>query len=89
MLKPTDEYQMLISSFNRNQNVTRNYYISIINKYNGSDKVFIVGGKSFVYITKGKGSRTDPWGIFPSLRKSSELNLMSLFIFIICLQDRI
>jgi hypothetical protein len=28
----------------------------------GSVKVFIVGGKSFMYIMKSKGPRIDPWG---------------------------
>jgi hypothetical protein len=27
-----------------------------------SVKVFIVGGKSFMYIMKSKGPRIDPWG---------------------------
>jgi hypothetical protein len=26
------------------------------------DKIFIAGGRSFMYITKRKGSGTDPWG---------------------------
>jgi hypothetical protein len=28
----------------------------------GSVKVFIVGGRSFMYIMKSKGHRIDPWG---------------------------
>jgi hypothetical protein len=28
----------------------------------GSVKVFIVGGRSFMYIMKSKSLRTDPWG---------------------------
>jgi hypothetical protein len=28
----------------------------------GLAKVFIVGGRSFMYIMKSKGSRIDPWG---------------------------
>jgi hypothetical protein len=28
----------------------------------GSVKVFIVGGRSFMYIMKSKGPRIDPWG---------------------------
>jgi hypothetical protein len=28
----------------------------------GSVKVFIVGGRAFMYITKSKGPRIDPWG---------------------------
>jgi hypothetical protein len=27
----------------------------------GSDRIFIVGGRSFVYIMKNEGPRTDPW----------------------------
>jgi hypothetical protein len=27
----------------------------------GSDKVFIVGGRSFMYIMKSKSPRIDPW----------------------------
>jgi hypothetical protein len=28
----------------------------------GCDKLFIVGGRSFMYIIKSKGPRIDPWG---------------------------
>lgn len=29
----------------------------------GSDKVFIVGGRSFMYITKSNNPRIEPWGL--------------------------
>jgi hypothetical protein len=28
----------------------------------GVDKMFIVGGRSFMYIMKNKGPKIDPWG---------------------------
>jgi hypothetical protein len=28
----------------------------------GSDKAFIVGGRSFIYIIENKGPKIDPWG---------------------------
>jgi hypothetical protein len=28
----------------------------------GFDKLFVVGGRSFMYIIKSKGPRIDPWG---------------------------
>jgi hypothetical protein len=40
----------------------------------GSDKLFIVGGRSFMYIMKSKGPRIDPWGtpcfIVPQFEKT-------------------
>jgi hypothetical protein len=40
----------------------------------GFAKVFIVGGRSFIYIMKRKGPRIDPWItqvlLFPSFRKN-------------------
>jgi hypothetical protein len=42
----------------------------------GFDKLFIVRGRSFMYIIKSKGPRIDPWGTpcftFPQLRKNFE-----------------
>jgi hypothetical protein len=42
----------------------------------GFDNVFIIGGRSFMYILKSKDPKIDPWGtpcfIFPSLKKNTE-----------------
>jgi hypothetical protein len=52
----------------------------------GSDKVFIVGGRSFIYIMKSKGPKIDPWELhvllFPILRESSQM--IFSFLFSIC-----
>jgi hypothetical protein len=39
-----------------------------------SDKVFIVGGRSFMYIMKSKGPRIHPWGT-PSVLRADAMRL--------------
>jgi hypothetical protein len=64
--------------------------VSSINK-KSSDKVFIVGGRSLIYIMKSKGPKIDPWGTpcftVPDLRKISQRILFQFFVFY--LSDRI
>jgi hypothetical protein len=47
----------------------------------GSNKAFVVGGRSFTYVMKSKGHRTDPWGtpyfIVPQFKRVM-LRLMKL-----------
>jgi hypothetical protein len=44
----------------------------------GTDKVYIVGERSFMYIMKRKGSKIDPWGtaclFFSSLNRNFGLH---------------
>jgi hypothetical protein len=52
----------------------------------GSDTVFMVGGRSFVYIKKSKGYEIDPGELhvllFPILRKISQMILFQFFVSI-------
>jgi hypothetical protein len=65
---------------------TRNYYTSVISKKIDSGKVFIVGGRSFIYIMKSKGPKIDPWGIpcfiVPHFEENSSNNLSSVLCFL-------
>jgi hypothetical protein len=62
--------------------------VSSANKM-GSEKVFIVGGRSFIYIMKSKGPKIDPCGTpcftVPHLEKNFSNDLISVF----CLSDMI
>jgi hypothetical protein len=39
----------------------RNYDQSVISENYGSDKVFVLGGMSFMYIVKSKDPRLESW----------------------------
>jgi hypothetical protein len=41
---------------------TRNYDTRVISNIMGFSKLFIVGGRSFMYVIKSKVPRIDPWG---------------------------
>jgi len=64
--------------------------VSSANKMD-SDKVFIVGGRSFIYIMKSKGPKIDPWGTpcftVPHFEEISQIILFQFFVFY--LSDRI
>jgi hypothetical protein len=54
----------------------------------GSDKVFIVRGRSFIYIMKNKVHKIDPWGT-PCLtvhhfEENFSKDFISVFVFSIC-----
>jgi hypothetical protein len=51
-----------------------------------SDEVFIVGGRSFMYIMKSKGPEIDPWGNPCSTVYHFEGNFCNYFIsvFVFC-----
>jgi hypothetical protein len=51
----------------------------------GSDKQFIVGGSSFIYIMKSKGSKIDPWRIPCLTVPHFEENFSYDFISVLCL----
>jgi hypothetical protein len=50
-----------------------------------SDKVFIVGGRSFIHIMKSKGHKIDPWGTpcftVPPFEEISQIILFQFFVF--------
>jgi hypothetical protein len=52
----------------------------------GSDKVFIVGGRSFIYIIESKGPKIDPWGTtcftVPYFEENFSNDFSSVFLFI-------
>jgi hypothetical protein len=54
----------------------------------GSEKVFIIGSRSFVYIMKSKGLRIDPWGT-PCFTIPHFEETFSFFFFVFYLSDRI
>jgi hypothetical protein len=56
----------------------------------GSEKVFIVGGKSFIYIMKSKYPKIDPWESTCFTVLHFEGNFCNDFIsvFVSCLLDR-
>jgi hypothetical protein len=50
----------------------------------GSEKVFLAGSWSFMYITKRKGTEINPWGtdvLLLNLRKHFEFNYIVLLCF--------
>jgi hypothetical protein len=51
----------------------------------GSDKVFIVGGRSFIYIMKSKGPKIDPGELhillFPLFEENFCNDFISAFVF--------
>jgi hypothetical protein len=47
----------------------------------GSDKVFIVGGRSFIYVMERKGPKIDPWGTSCFTVPHFEVNLFNDSIF--------
>jgi hypothetical protein len=57
----------------------------------GSVKVFIVGGRSFIYIMKSKGPKFNPWEIPCSIVAHFQENSLCDFIsfFVFSLSDRI
>jgi hypothetical protein len=59
--------------------------VSSTNKM-GSDKVFLVGARSFIYIKKSKGPKTDPLELhillFPIVRKTFQMVLFFCFLFV-------
>jgi hypothetical protein len=59
--------------------------VSSMNKMN-SDKVFIVVGRSFIYIMKRKGPKIDPWGsqyfTVPHLEENFCNDCLSVFCFL-------
>jgi hypothetical protein len=61
---------------------TRNYY---------TVKAFIIGGRLFLYIMKGKGPKIDPWGTpcftVPYFEENFSNHCVSVFVS--CLSDRI
>jgi hypothetical protein len=61
--------------------------VSSVNKM-GSDKVFIVGGRSFIYIKKSKGPKINPWGTphFTVLHFEGNFSndFISVFLFSVC-----
>jgi hypothetical protein len=65
----------------RNHNTS----VSSANKM-GSDKVFIVGGRSFMCIMKSKSPKIDRWGTpcftVPHFEKKFSNNFISLFCFL-------
>jgi hypothetical protein len=50
----------------------------------GSDRVFIVGGRSFIYIMKNKGPKIDPWGTLMFYCSHFEENFPKDFILVFC-----
>jgi hypothetical protein len=61
----------------------------------GSDKVLIVGGSSFIYmsIMKSKGPKIVPWRtprfFVPHFEENFSDDFISVFCFVFCLLDRI
>jgi hypothetical protein len=55
----------------------------------GSDKLFIVGGRSFIYIKKSKGPKFDPWVTPCFTVPHFEEYFSSDFVFYFYLSDRI
>jgi hypothetical protein len=51
----------------------------------GSDKLCIVGGRSFIYIMKTRGPKIDPWGtpclIFPHFEENFSNDFILVFLF--------
>jgi hypothetical protein len=62
--------------------------ITLVSSVNtmSSDEVFIVGGRSFIYIMKSKGPRIDPWGTpcftIPHFEENISNDFISVFCFI-------
>jgi hypothetical protein len=52
----------------------------------GSDKVFVVGGGSFIYIMKNKGPKFDPSGApcftVPHFEENFSNDFISVFLFV-------
>jgi hypothetical protein len=48
----------------------------------GSDKVFLVGRRSFIHITKSKGPKIDPWGTPSFIVPHFEGNFCNYFILV-------
>jgi hypothetical protein len=61
--------------------------VSSANKM-GSDKVFIIECRSFIYIKKSKGPKIDPWGppcfTVPHFEENFSIYFISAFLFSIC-----
>jgi hypothetical protein len=61
--------------------------MSSMNKM-GSDQVFLVGSRLFIYNMKCKGPKINPWGtpgyvlLFPILRKIPQMILFFCFLFV-------
>jgi len=49
-----------------------------------SDKVSIIGGRSFIYIMKNKGPKIDPWGTPRFTVAHFEKNFSKDFISVFC-----
>jgi hypothetical protein len=63
--------------------------VSTVNKI-GSEEVFIVGGRSFIYIKKSKDPKIDPWGTPCFTVPHFEENFSNDFqFFVFYLTDRI
>jgi hypothetical protein len=59
-----------------------------------SEKVFLAGSWSFMYVTKSKGTEINPWEthvlLFPNLRKHFEFHcIILLCVFVLRLLGRI
>jgi hypothetical protein len=61
--------------------------VSSVNKMD-SDKVFIVAGRSFIYIKKSKDVKIDPWRTpcftVPHFEENLSNDFISVFLFSIC-----
>jgi hypothetical protein len=64
--------------------------VSSVNKM-GSHKVFIVEGRSFIYITESKGPKIDTWGTpcftVPHFEENFSNDFSSVFCFLFVRQD--
>jgi hypothetical protein len=58
----------------------------------GSDKVFIVGGRSFIYKKESKGPKTDPWETpcftVPHFEENFSNDFISVFCFLFVRWDQ-
>jgi hypothetical protein len=57
--------------------------VTSVNKI-GSDKAFIVGDRSFIYIMKSKGPKIDPWGTPCFTVPHLDENFLNDFISVFC-----
>jgi hypothetical protein len=60
------------------------FLVEIITLVSSVNKVFIVGGKSFIYIKESKGPKIDPWGTSCFTVPHFEENFSNDFISVSC-----